>query len=199
MIKTLWVIVICLLIGFAGGLGFWYYMSRQNQLQIQEEQTVLLERIKKVAKLITVEGYFTEIYSYKDYYYWDISPLRKKVLLRIKAKVSVGIDLEDLNIELNQDLKTMKIHCCPPPQILSIDTDLDYYDLSEGSFNSFNEADYNALQKKAKTFIKSVAEKSDLMQQSAEQANEFLEIVQALGKSAGWEVSIIPSSPLLQE
>jgi preprotein translocase subunit YajC len=199
MTKTFWIVIICLLLGFVGGIGLWYFVTRQNQKQVQEDQTVLLERIKKVAKLITVEGYFTELYSYKDYYYWDINPLRKKVILRIKAKVSVGIDLQDLKIEMDQDNKIMKLYCCPPPEILSIDTDLDYYDLSEGTFNSFNEDDYNALQKKAKAFIKSVAEKSDLMQQSTDQSIEFLEIVKGLATSGGWEVIILPSAQLLQK
>ncbi len=196
--KTLWIIVICLLLGFAGGLGVWYFMARQSQIRIEEDQTVILEKIKKVAKLITVEGYFSEIYSYKDYYYWDIIPLRKKVLLRIKARVSVGLDLENLKIEMDQDLKTLKIYCCPPPEILSIDTDMDYYDLSEGTFNSFSEKDYNEIQKKAKSYIKSVAEKSDLMQQSVDQSKEFLEIVKGLAETGGWQVSIISPSQLLQ-
>lgn len=199
MHKTFWIILICLLVGFSGGLGFWYFMTRQNQKQIQEDKTVILEKIKKVAKLITVEGYFTEIYSYKDYYYWDINPLRKKVLLRIKAKVSVGIDLQNLKIEMDQDQKSMKIYCCPAPEILSIDTDLDYYDLSEGTFNTFNESDYNAIQKKAKAFIKTIALKSDLMKQSTDQSVEFLEIVQSIAENGGWEVSIISSTPILQK
>ncbi|MBK9982670.1 MAG: DUF4230 domain-containing protein [Saprospiraceae bacterium] len=41
----------------------------------------------------------------------------------------------------------------PPAEILSVDHDLDYYDLSEGFFNSFSTEDYNKINADAKDFV----------------------------------------------
>ena len=52
-----------------------------------ENSQVLLEKIKSVSKVINVEGYFTEVYDYKDYWGYNISFFQKKALVRIKANV----------------------------------------------------------------------------------------------------------------
>ena len=61
---------------------------------------ILLEKINKVAKLITVEGTFAEIYHYEDVsrYFINLIPRTKKALLIIKAKASVGCDLRKMKL-----------------------------------------------------------------------------------------------------
>jgi len=166
----------------------WYH--KKTAANVEEQSTVLLEKIKKVTKLITVEGYFAEIYDHKDYYYYDISPFRKKALLRVKAKVSVGYDLGNMKIETIPDKKKIIISQLPDPKIISLDHDVDFYDLQQGTFNSFTAKDYTELNKKAKEYIEKTALESDLLTTAKQQANTTFELIEFIAKGSGWTVEI---------
>ena len=183
-------LVVLLILGMLIFIGLklsnWVQWRREYQVETSSE--AILERIEKVSKLITVEGYFSEIYDYKDYYWYDLSPFRKKALIRVKAKVSMGIDLEKMNIYTDSDNKTIRISNIPEVEILSIDHETDYYDISEGTFNSFSEKDYNELQKNAKEYIQHIALKSDLIQNAQEQREDVLELLRFYTESVGWQL-----------
>jgi hypothetical protein len=183
---------VLLLIGAGFLLLYNTYLQRENT-RVKEEATVLLERIERVSKLITVEGYFSEIYDYKNYWQYDWGPFTKKALLRVKAKVSVGYDLSRLKVEALPEKKIIRISQLPDPQILSIDHDLDYYDITEGIFNSFSEADYNTINRNAKKMIESQAAQSDLMLMAEQQAGEALDLLRILVESAGWSLQFSPN------
>ena len=155
-----------------------------------ENGVVLLERIKQVAKLVTVEGFFSEIYDYQDYYGYDLSFFRKKALIRVKAKVSVGYDLEKMHITASPETKTIRLSGIPPAEILSIEHDLDYYDVQEGLFNEFSPEDYNKLNANAKEFIRKKALESDLYKTAATQRNSLLETMKFMVESTGWTLEI---------
>lgn len=174
-------------------LGFWLNHKYENftTKKSSEQATVLLESIKKVTKLIAVEGYFSEIYDYKDYYGFDFSFLRKKALIRVKAKVSVGYNFEKVKMNVDISKKTITIENIGAPQILSIDTDLDYYDISQGTFNSFTNEDYNNLNKNAKDYIIQQVKKSDLMHKADEQKQGLLSSLKAMIESNGWQLIVL--------
>lgn len=186
--KILW--AVALLLTFAVGVFVtrWYFL--RSETVESEHATVLLERIRQVAKLVTVEGYFSEIYDYQDYYGYDLSIFRKKALMRVKAKVSVGYDLEKMKITAIPEAKTIRITGIPPAEILSIEHDLDYYDVQEGMFNSFTPEDYNKLNANAKNFIREKAQDSDLMGQATQQRNLVFEMIRYTVETAGWQVEI---------
>ena len=175
-------------------LGFWIARSmyqKKEKVKTEEDATVLLEKIQTVAKLVTVEGYFSELYNYKDYYAYEWWIFRKKAILRVKAKVSAGYDLSGLAFDVQPDQNLIIIRNIPDtPQIISIDHQLDYYDISEGTFNSFSETDYNKINKNAKTFIEEKARQSDLLPKAKEQGIEMLELIRFMAESAGWKVQM---------
>jgi hypothetical protein len=184
-------------------LGIWFAQNLRLPLfenVQQEDSQVLLDRIEEVTKLITVQGYFSEIYDYKDYYGYDWSIFRKKALIRVKAKVSMGFDLESLDLEVIPDRKVIRLSALPEVKLISIDHDLDYYDISEGTFNSFNNEDLNDLNKKAKSYIEQVALQSDLPARAAKKGSEMVETLSFLVKGAGWtlEVKEIDSRSVLR-
>jgi len=50
--------------------GFWFYMkSHLFEVRKAENTTIVLEKIKTVTKLISVEGQFSELYNYKESYH----------------------------------------------------------------------------------------------------------------------------------
>ena len=117
-------------------------------------------------------------------------PFQKKALVLVKARVSVGYDLGLMNMKADSKTKTFSISQPPQPQILSIDHDLSYYDISEGTFNSFSAEDYTKIQGKVKDFIRDKAEQSDLKQRAQTQGNQMLEVIRFMVEGAGWTMKI---------
>lgn len=181
---------------FALGVFLTRYFYETRQIQVAEDSDVVLEKVKTVAKLISVEGYFSEVYDYKDYWGYDFSLFRKKALVRVKAKVSVGYDLSQLKIDAKPDEKVIVVSNLPEPEILSIDHDLDYYDISEGTFNYFSEQDYNYINASAKKYIEAKAQESELMETAKKEGNQALELMRFIAESAGWEFVVRTNDPL---
>lgn len=174
------------------GMGMWYYMKSQFfEVKNAENTTLVLEKIKTVTKLISVEGQFSELYNHKEYYEYDFFNLfTKKILLRVTAKVSVGYDFEKVNLSIDSLNRTVTLNELPQAEVLSIDHDIDYYDISEGTFNSFTPEEYNAIQRKAKAFIAEKAKSTSLIAEAEKQKSEYLKMMEMALKSGGWKLII---------
>lgn len=181
-------IVLALILFFGGGVFLTKKYYTWHEIKAKENSQILLEKVKNVYKLVTVEGHFTEVYDYEDYWGYDFSPFRKKALIRVKAKVSIGYDLEKMQIEALPEKKQIIISKLPEPSIISIDHSLDYYDITEGTFNSFTKEDYNKLNANAKEFIMEKATESELLTSAKKQGNQALEMMTFMVESAGWEL-----------
>jgi hypothetical protein len=174
------------------GLGYWFYdrWEQASQEKISKTATILLERIQRVAKLATIEGHFNELYEQKSFTYFDISPFRKKLLVRVNAKVVVGYDFERLSIEVDSLRRTIWINELPAPAILYIDHTLDYYDITEGIFTSFQESDYNKIHAEAKELIRKKAAESNLIPEAQKQGQELKEMLTLIVEASGWQIQI---------
>jgi hypothetical protein len=189
MVKVYRFIVIVIIITAAGGVAYFAgfkasFFEKKSELT----QEVVMEQMKNVIKLGTVEGYFSEIYNYKEHYGMDVSFFTKKALIRVKARILAGFDFEKVKISVDEKSKTVTISNIPPPQILSMEHDLDYYDITEGIFNSFSTEDYNRMNNQAKNYIKNVAIKSKLMDNATEQLNSHIQVMKVLMSSYGWKL-----------
>lgn len=185
---------VLLIAAFVGGilLSRQWYQPWQNKVTT-ESAVVLAQEISTVLKLVAVEGRFSEIYDYRDYWGWDVTPLRKKALLRVDAKVSVGFDLENLRVEVDESQRTIFVQKSSFPEILSIDHELKYYDISQGAFNAFSSADYNRLNQKAKNIIFQAAHKDgSLFIEAQNQFDEGLLGFKAGLNAMGWKLEVIP-------
>ncbi|MBK7138382.1 MAG: DUF4230 domain-containing protein [Bacteroidetes bacterium] len=149
--------------------------------------TVILKEVKKVMKLVSIEGNFSELMNYSDFETIDFPGFRKKAIVKVDAKVLYGFDLERLKFDVDEEKKTMTLGVLPKPQIIAIETDISYYDISEGLFNSFSEAELSQLNKKAKEMIVKKAENSSMRNQTNEQANEILYLLSTYAESNGWK------------
>lgn len=187
-----WIVKLLLvLLLIAGGLILGLYWGSQVGTPKAEENTsVVVEKIEKVAKLITVETHLSEIYSYKDYYNYDWSWLRKKALLRVNAKVSAGYDLKKLNIKVDSKTKTIHIGPMPQVEILAVDHSLDYFNIEEGVFNSFTPQDYNKINANAKDYIKKIAGQNEVLQQAAAQENTMIEMMATMARGMGYTLVV---------
>ncbi len=187
MTRSLTQIILLLAVFALGGwLSYRYFAPNQPR----EDATVLLEKIQAVSKLITVEGQFSEIYNYSEYQGYFSMLFDKKVLVRVRATVSAGYDLNLLTMTADPLTHTIRVSALPQPQILSIDHTIDYYDISEGLFTSFTPEDYNRINQRAKDLIRDQALKSNLLPSASEQANKMFDLMRFMAESAGWKLEV---------
>lgn len=171
--------------------AFWFNRDAPKDPMPEQKQEIMLEKIKQVAKLVTVEGEFANVHEYKDFYWSDISAFRKKALIRVKARVSVGYDLQKMNWEVDSANRIIRVRDLPEPEILSIDHDLEYYDIQEGMFHGFNEEDYNLINKVAKKRLRDAVKDGPLMEKAKNEGISNLEIIQLLVEQAGWTFEVV--------
>ncbi|MBT8191687.1 MAG: DUF4230 domain-containing protein [Saprospiraceae bacterium] len=197
MRKSYFVIVILLLIiGILGVLLFNKVDFFRTEERISSD--VMLEEVARVFKLVAVEGQVSEIYSYDQYRYWDVPFLRKQALVRVKAKVSIGYDFENVEFIVNEDERTITIRDFPDPEVLSIDHDLDYYNINSGLFNHFDEEELTGINRKAKEYILDVLEGSALYDEAEDQKEILMELLETIFNSAGWTLIVKDKSSFLQ-
>ena len=84
-----------------------YMKSVKKKQLVNTQSTILLDKIKKVCKFITVEGDFAEIYQYEDVKerFLKLISSRKKALVVIKAKAHVGYDLSKIDLKADTEKK----------------------------------------------------------------------------------------------
>ena len=177
-------------------LSRWYYNKEQVQ-QKTIQAVVLLEKVKKVCKLVTVEGNFVEHYdetSTKPLTLYLPFPatftFSKKAFLEVRGRVMVGYDMEQLSIIADSTTHTLILRNLPEPEILSIDHELKYNQLEESFFNGFTPEDYTLLNKNAKEMLKKKALESKLLDEAREQGNQLLGVIIYMAESVGWTVEI---------
>lgn len=154
------------------------------------DSTIVVQRIKKVLKLVTVEGNFSEIMAYKDFDYVDFPGFRKDAIIKANAKVSIGYNLDSLKITTNEKDKTIIISHMPRPSIISIDSDIKFQNISEGLFNHFNEEELTRLNSMSKEKIRHEALSPEIIRQAEEQKNDLFELIYYLAKANGYKVII---------
>jgi hypothetical protein len=186
-IRNIIIILAIVIIAITAGI----FIGRKMQLfksGESESSQVMLEKVARVFKLVAVEAHVSEIYDYKQYNYWDVNFLRKKALVRVRAKVSIGYDFEDLELVVDENSKTIRLVGFPEPEVLSVDHDLDYYDMDEGLFNSFTGDDLTKLNRRAKEYAVSMIEKSELYEQAEAQKDEIIAMMRDLFQASGWQL-----------
>src|SRR6185436_14996914 len=105
--------------------------------------------------------------------------------------VSVGYDLAKMKISVDEKSHSLVISDLPAAEILSVDHDLDYYDLTEGFFNKFSTEDYNTMNSRAKEFIISQVQKSSLMQAADKKKDDLIAVMRYMAEQAGWKVMVV--------
>lgn len=184
-------IFLSVLIGLYFGKNFF-----SPQIKAEEKSSVVIEKIEKVFKLITVETNVSELYQYKDYYSYDWSFLRKKAILRVNAKISAGYDIKKLNIKVDSKAKKIILSKLPKVEILSVDHNLDYYDVEEGVFNNFTPEDYNHINKNAKDYVTKVSNNTEILKKASEQEQTLLEMLETMARGMGYELEIEKNTEL---
>lgn len=183
--------VLTLIIGALITLGVVTYIKYERSKRLVNTQSIiLLDKIKKVCKLITVEGDFAEIYHYQDVKqrFLKLISSQKKALVVINAKAHVGFDFAKVKLQSDPKKKTVFLYDFPQPEVLSIETNLNYYDKSEGMFNKFEASDLTELHNEAKLHIKEKVPESGLFAVAQGEALEAISLMENIVETIGWKL-----------
>lgn len=187
--------ILYLLFGIALGSFLFYFvfqkytLVKRNQLT-EKQSTVLLDKMRSVFNLITVEGDFTEIYHYEDVKERFLSLLtsKKKALIIVDAKAHVGFDLSKIVINSDPKNKKMTLKQFPQPKLLTVETNYRYYDKKDGYFNKFDASDLTELNKEAKQQIIDKIPESGLLEAAKKEALNTILLVESLVDTIGWKL-----------
>src|SRR5690606_12282438 len=184
MRKIIPLILLALVIFFA-----WkYFQQRDDQRDQLVESTDLIEKqIKNVGKLVVTEGNFAQVFSYSDSrkFYFDVLSARKKALIIVNADVSVAYDLSKLRTEINPETKTVTITYIPEEEI-SINPNIQYYDVTQDYLNQFDAKDYNKIQERINKSLMEKIEKSTIKTNAKNRLVSELQKIYILTNSMGW-------------
>ncbi|MCB4807581.1 DUF4230 domain-containing protein [Tamlana sp. 62-3] len=164
--------------------------SFKKKSLVNSQSTILIDKIKKVCKFITVEGDFAEIYHYEDVKerFLKLITSKKKALVVINAKAHVGYDLAKIKIEAENDKKRIILKHFPQPEVLSIETNLNYYDKKDGYFNKFEATDLTGLHNEAKLHIQEKIPESGLIEIAQKEALETILLIETIVETIGWKL-----------
>ena len=183
--ETFFIIIISILVTLGIVTVVKQFRLRQ---QTNSQSVILLDKIKKVCKFITVEGDFAEIYHYEDVKerFLKLITSKKKALVVINAKAHVGFDLSKIQMDSDVKTKTVKLFHFPQPEVLSIETNLNYYDKSDGMFNKFEASDLTELHNEAKLHIMNKVPESGLYEIAKKEALESVLLIESIVETIGW-------------
>jgi len=187
--KNILIALLIVTITFLGAkLFFNDLFSKKDNSTI--DSTIVVEKIQKVLKLVTVEGNFSELMKYQDFDYIDFPGFRKDAIVRVNAKVSVGYNLNNFKVTTNEKEKIIIIQQMPNPEILSIDTDIDFEHLDAGLFTSFDAKEISKMNALAKEKIAEKALSADLIRQAEEQRKDLFELIFYMATQNGYTITI---------
>jgi hypothetical protein len=180
-----------IIIGILASLGVvTYFKSFKNKQLVNSQSLLLLDKVKTVCKFITVEGDFAEIYHYEDVKerFLKMVNSKKKALVVINAKAYVGYDLSKIQLEADNKNKRIILAHFPQPEVLSVETDLNYYDKKDGYFNKFEASDLTGLNQEAKQHILDKVPESGLIQAAQKEALQTISLMESIVETIGWKL-----------
>ncbi|MAN59237.1 MAG: hypothetical protein CMC08_05300 [Flavobacteriaceae bacterium] len=193
--------VLALLIVF----GFRYCEHQKDARETLQANTALLEKeLKNVGKLIVTEGSYAQVFTYEDWkkFYIDVFSARKKALVVVNAKATIAYDLSKVITEIDEANKTVTITHIPEAE-LSINPNIEYYDVQQDYLNQFEAEDYNKIKARVERELRQKITASTLVTNAENRLLSELQKIYILTNSMGWTLryknDAISSEEALQE
>ena len=172
-------------------LIFRYCENRDAERDRLEESTALIQQqIKNVGKLVVTEGTFSQVYTYKDTRnrFFDVLPARKRALIVVNTRATVAYDLSKLEIELDEENRTVHITHIPKEEI-NIYPDIKYYDITQDYLNQFSADDHNKIKARINKSMREKVENSTLKSNAKNRLISELQKIYILTNTLGWTLT----------
>ena len=150
---------------------------------------LIVKQLKNVSKLIVTEGHFSEVYNYENSkeIFGDFITAEKKALVVVNAKVTISYDLKQVKYKLDSTKQVLELTSIPDYEI-SINPDLEYYDIQSDFLNPFEAEDYNRIKETVKRSLLEKVEKSSLKTNAQNRLISELSNFFILSRSLGWKL-----------
>ncbi len=181
--------------GIAGAFACaWWMKQPERERMPAEKQHILLERVKMVSKLITVQGDYVVNNFYQDEEWWGSS---STLTMTTRGRVSVGYDLKKATFEADSVKKIIRVKNLPKAEILAIEHDSEYNTISYGLWNKLEPVDFDEIDDVIKKKLRDSLSTAPIIQEAENQGIETLEIIKVLVEQGGWTLEVIRESPAL--
>lgn len=186
MLHFIYIIAILVLILL---VYFFYSKSKNKERErIELEHIIVQHEIKNVFKIILVEAFQTDIQTYSDSKKLLIGSSEKKAAVIVKATVSVGFDMEEWQKPIiDKENRKMIFETIPEPKIISIDHDVEWYDIDPGWFNKFTSDDFTNIGRRGKEQIREMANKGGLLIAAKKR---ILTMLKEIEEKTKWQINI---------
>lgn len=199
MRKLLYVLILVMVVMF----GYRAIFNNKDKTILQENSALIQEQIRNVSKLVVTEGHFSQVFTYKNSkaIFANLVNVEKKALVVVNADVTVSYDLSQIEYELDETTKTLRILSVPKEEI-NISPDFEYYDVSADYLNPFKAEDYNKIKDKVRAQLMKKVEASNLKSNAQNrlisELSKFYILTSSLGWTLQYEGNSIKSSDDLQ-
>ena len=102
--------------------------------------------------------------------------------------VETSFDLSKLKMDANATTKKVVLTHFPQPEVLSIETNINYYDKKDGMFNKFEASDLTELHANAKAHIQEKIPESGLFNVARGEALEAIQLIESIVETIGWKL-----------
>lgn len=177
-----------IIIAFVIVFGLRYCENRKENREVLEANTDLIQKeLKNVGKLIVTEGSYAQVFSYNDSkdLLYGLFDARKRALVVVNAKATIAYDLSKISKVVDENTKTVIITDIPEPE-LSINPNIQYYDVTQDYLNQFTASDYNKIKERIEKSLRKKIEASELRTNAENRLISELQKIYILTNSLGW-------------
>ena len=190
--KNLFLILITAVLSI---LGYRYYVQNYGDPFVMESESALIqEKLQNVSKIVVTEGHFSEVKNIKESKdllgsYFNPSWLKthRNVLLVVNTDASISYDLSQLDYQIDEANKTLRILSIPEPEIM-VNPKMKYLEMNEGLFYSFEEDDLNKIRDRVEEDMREKVEASTLRSNAQNRLMSELSKFFVLTNSKGWKL-----------
>jgi hypothetical protein len=182
----MWIVLAIVIVGGGSILGIVWLTTRYSPLASKTtvSQSVVVESVQKVAKLVSSETTLRDVIIYENTWYGST----KRSLVVVTGKVLAGINLDD-GVSVQVDDKDRKINIAlPQPSVLGIEiTEMKTYDEQRGFWNPFTAADRDAVFQQAREQLEKTSRDLKITETARQSARELL---QGMFSASGYSVEV---------
>ena len=176
-------------------LGYRYYVENYGDPFVMESESALIqEKLQNVSKIVVTEGHFSEVKNIKESKdllgsYFNPSWLKthRNVLLVVNTDASISYDLSQLDYQLDESTRTLRILSIPEPEIM-VNPQMKYLEMNEGLFYSFEEDDLNKIRDRVDADMREKVEASTMRSNAQNRLMSELSKFFVLTNSKGWKL-----------
>ena len=134
-------------------------------------QSVVVERMRQVARLVTSETMVRDVVTYENTWYGST----KRSIVVVTGRIDAGVNLErGTDVSIDETTKTIAL-TLPKAEILSVDvTDMKTYDERGGLWNPFTPADRDAIIRLARNQLGRAAYEMHVLEHAEQSASTLL-------------------------